>query len=213
MKLELGNYEMEMIYHDPLIFTLKGVLTEEECQHFINVSSDKMKRSTVSGYGEEAERKDHLDNRRTSSNCWIGHTQDSITLAAVKRISELVQIPSSHAEAFQVLHYSNSQEYQPHLDTFDTDDEGYQSYLENGGQRIVTALAYLNDVEKGGETSFPNVGKMVTPETGKIVVFHLCKKGTVETHPNALHGAMPVIEGEKWAFNLWFRKQERIETI
>ncbi|GIS75509.1 MAG: hypothetical protein CM1200mP12_12280 [Gammaproteobacteria bacterium] len=47
MKLELGNYEMEMIYHDPLIFTLKGVLTEEECQHFINVSSDKMKRSTV----------------------------------------------------------------------------------------------------------------------------------------------------------------------
>ncbi|GIT62213.1 MAG: hypothetical protein Ct9H300mP20_20400 [Gammaproteobacteria bacterium] len=49
---------------------------------------------------------------------------------------------------------------------------------------------------------------MVTPETGKIVVFHLCKKGTVETHPNALHGAMPVIEGEKWAFNLWFRNRK-----
>ena len=94
---------------------------------------------------------DHLDNRRTSSNCWIGHTQDSITLSTVKRISELVQIPSSHAEAFQVLHYSNSQEYQPHLDTFDTEDEGYQSYLKNGGQRIVTALAYLNNVEKEGK--------------------------------------------------------------
>ena len=143
----------------------------------------------------------------------MGHTQDSITLSTVKRISELVQIPSSHAEAFQVLHYSNSQEYQPHLDTFDTADEGYLSYLKNGGQRIVTALAYLNNVEKGGETSFPNIGKVVTPETGKIVVFHLCKKGTIETNTDALHGAMPVIEGEKWAFNLWFREQERIETI
>ena len=50
MKLELGNYEMDMISHEPLVYTLKGVLTELECQHFINTSSDKMKRSSVSGY-------------------------------------------------------------------------------------------------------------------------------------------------------------------
>ena len=213
MKVELGNYEMEMVYHDPLIFTLKGVLSPEECDHFINISANKMKRSAVSGYGEDAEKNNHLDNRRTSSNCWIGHTEDSITKSVVKKISELVQIPGSHAESFQVLHYTNSQEYQPHLDTFDTEDEGFKSYLENGGQRVVTALAYLNDVVKGGETSFPNVDKIVTPETGKIVVFHLCKKGTFEPNEKALHGAMPVIQGEKWAFNLWFRQEEVIKKI
>ena len=124
-----------------------------------------------------------------------------------------MQIPDSHAESFQVLHYANSQEYQPHLDTFDTEEEGFKSYLENGGQRVVTALDYLNDVIKGGETSFPNVDKIVTPETGKIVVFHLCKKGTLEPNVKALHGAMPVIEGEKWAFNLWFRQEEVIKKI
>ena len=43
---------------------------------------------------------------------------------------------------------------------------------------------------------------------GKIVVFHLCKKGTLEPNPDAVHGAMPVIQGEKWAFNLWFREKE-----
>ena len=43
MKLELGNYEMEMIFHDPLIFTLKGVLTEKECQHFIEIASNNLK--------------------------------------------------------------------------------------------------------------------------------------------------------------------------
>jgi len=213
MKVELGNYEMEMVYHDPLIFTLKGVLSAEECDHFINISANKMKRSAVSGYGEDAEKNNHLDDRRTSSNCWIGHTEDSITKSVVKKISELVQIPDSHAESFQVLHYANSQEYQPHLDTFDTEDGGFKSYLENGGQRVVTALAYLNDVVKGGETSFPNVDKIVTPETGKIVVFHLCKKGTFEPNEKALHGAMPVIEGEKWAFNLWFRQEEVIKKI
>ena len=117
-----------------------------------------------------------MDNRRTSSNCWVGHTQDSVTLAVVNRIAELVQIPSSHAESFQVLHYENSQEYQPHLDTFDPDDKGYLPYLKNGGQRVVTALAYLSDVIKGGETSFPNVEKIVSPERGKIVVFHLVKR-------------------------------------
>ena len=149
-----------------------------------------------------------MDNRRTSSNCWVAHNEDSITKEVVERISELVQIPSSNAESFQVLHYADSQEYQPHLDTFDTNNKGYLPYLENGGQRVVTSLAYLNDVVDGGDTIFPNLKKTVSPERGKIVVFHLCKKGTYEPNPDALHGAMPVIKGEKWAFNLWFREKE-----
>ena len=87
MKVELGTYEMEMVYHDPLIFTLNGVLSVEECKHFINISANKMKRSKVSGYGEKAKKNNHLDNRRTSSNCWIGHTEDSITKSVVTIIS------------------------------------------------------------------------------------------------------------------------------
>ena len=208
MKLELGNYEMDMISHEPLVYTLKGVLTELECQHFINISSDKMKRSSVSGYDERNKRKDELDNRRTSSSCWVTHDDNSITREVVERISKLVQIPSSHSEAYQVVHYENSQEYQPHLDTFDPNNQGYSPYLKNGGQRVVTALAYLNDVIEGGETVFPNLDKSVTPEKGKIVIFHLCKKGTYEPNPDALHGGKPVTKGEKWAFNLWFREKE-----
>ena len=213
MKLELGHYEMEMVYHDPIIFTLKGVLSDEECDHFIRLASNNMKRSTVSGYDDVEKRKDHLDDRRTSSNCWVGLNEDSTTKEVVTRISELVQMPSSHAESFQVLHYSDSQEYQPHMDTFDTQEKGFTQYLENGGQRVITALAYLNNVKKGGETSFPNAGKIVSPEKGKIVVFHLCKQGTYEPHLNAFHGALPVLEGEKWAFNLWFRQNKRVEEI
>jgi len=208
MKLDIGNYQAEMISHDPLVFTLKGVLSEDECKHFIKIASNNMKRSSVSGYDERNERKDELDNRRTSSNCWIAHNEDSTTREVVERISKLVQIPSSNSESYQVIHYENSQEYQPHLDTFDPNNEGYSPYLKNGGQRVVTALAYLNDVIEGGETVFPKLDRSVSPEKGKLVIFYLCKKGTYEPNPNTLHGGMPVIKGEKWAFNLWFREKE-----
>ena len=54
-----------------------------------------------------------------------------------------------------------------------------------------------------------NIDKKVFPETGKIVVFHNCIEDTNEPHPDSLHGACPVLKGEKWAFNLWFREKSR----
>jgi hypothetical protein len=37
--------------------------------------------------------------------------------------------------------------------------------------RIITYLWYLNDVEEGGETDFPDINIKVKPETGKLVLF------------------------------------------
>lgn len=213
MKLKLGNYEVDMACHDPIVFTVDGILSDKECEHFKKIAAKNMKRSKVSGVNETTNQRNLLDERRTSSNCWISHAQDKITEEVGKRISELVQQPLSHAEAFQVLHYSDNQEYQAHVDTFDPSIKEYSYYLENGGQRIITALGYLSDVDEGGETSFPNIEKTITPKKGKIVVFHNCHKGTDEPHPDSLHGALPVIKGEKWAFNLWFRKNPLKKNI
>lgn len=213
MKIELGDFEIEMIYHDPVIYTVESILSDAECEHFKKLASKDMKRSLVSGMDGTKKRRGLLDKRRTSSDSWINHSVDNITLSVGKRISELVQIPLSHAEAFQVLHYSDNQEYQAHFDTFDPANEEYAYYLENGGQRIITAIAYLNDVEEGGQTSFPNINKVINPKKGKIVVFDDCYKGTDQPHPDSFHGALPVIKGEKWAFNLWFRKDALTQRI
>jgi len=209
MKLELGNFNIEMLYHDPIIFTVEGVMSELECQHFKRVASRDLKRSLVSGFDKDKNKRGLLDQRRTSRHYWLSHSNDKITKQVANRISELVQVPLTHAEAFQVLHYTDTQEYQAHYDTFDPSVKEYAHYLKNGGQRIITAIGYLNDVEKGGETSFPNIDEIVTPKRGKIVVFHDCYKGTEKPHPDSFHGALPVIKGEKWAFNLWFRKNPR----
>ena len=205
MKISLGEYEMEVIHHDPKLFTIKGVITPQECLHFQEISSKFMQRSLVSSLNKKKKKEGALDNRRTSSNCWVKHDHSNITLSVGKRISELIQMPLENAESYQVLHYASSQEYQPHMDTFDSDTKLGQSYLGKSGQRIITVLCYLNNVEKGGETVFPNIDKAVTPETGKIAVFHDCYPGTDTPHPGSLHGASPVLSGEKWAINLWYR--------
>lgn len=58
---------------------------------------------------------------------------------------------SENGEAMQVLRYELGQKYEPHFDYFH--DKVNQQL---GGHRIATVLMYLSDVEKGGETVFPN---------------------------------------------------------
>jgi len=74
---------------------------------------------------------------------------------------------------------------------------------------MITALAYLNDVPKGGETSFPKLNLDISPKKGDCLVFHNTLPDSTDIHPGSLHGVSPVIEGEKWAVNLWFRERLR----
>lgn len=50
-----------------------------------------------------------------------------------------------------MLRYEHGQKYDPHYDYF-TDKVN----IARGGHRLATVLMYLSDVEKGGETVFPN---------------------------------------------------------
>ena len=79
--------------------------------------------------------------------------------------------------------------------------------------RVLAWMSYLNDVEEGGETGFPELGINVPPKKGDAVVFHNTLPNDAATHPKinprSLHGGMPVIKGEKWMVNLWFRENLR----
>lgn len=56
-----------------------------------------------------------------------------------------------NGESIQVLRYNYNEKYESHFDYF-YDEENKQQ----GGHRMATVLMYLSDVEKGGETVFPN---------------------------------------------------------
>ena len=187
---------------NPKVFTVDNFLLDNECEHFIKLSNNRLKDAKVVG-----EKNTVKTAGRNNRNCWIDHNNDKITKEVLNRISNLVNMPSNHAEKYQIIHYAMNQKYDYHYDGFPIDNsDKSKTFMNYGGQRMVTALVYLNDVEKGGETGFRNLNLTVKPKKGRIVVFENCYKNSNEPHKDSIHSGLPVIKGEKYAFNLWFRE-------
>ena len=150
---------------------------------------------------------------RTNDFCWLEHGANDVIHEVSKRFSILVQMPIRNAEQYQLVYYKKGAQYKPHFDSFDYETEDGKNNWEPGGQRMVTVIAYLNDVEEGGETGFPELNINVPPKKGDVVVFHNTLLDDSSTYPKinpkSLHGGMPVIKGEKWMVNLWFRENLR----
>lgn len=143
---------------------------------------------------------------RSGRNCWIKHHANRVVSGLSVRMSKLVGIPLSHAESLQMIHYQPTQEYAAHFDAWDPETERGQRCMKKGGQRLVTCLLYLNDVDTGGATGFPALGFNLAARRGRMVMFYNCYSGSNKRHPHSLHGGLPVQRGEKWACNLWFRE-------
>lgn len=186
---------------DPIVYVFDNVLTTEECAHIVDLGRPTLQPGLVSG-----DKGGLRSKGRSNALAWVKHWTDEITLRVADRVSEIVGLPRNNAESFQVIHYGPGQEYRPHFDAFNVNTARGVRCLARGGQRMVTTLLYLNDVEEGGATSFPHLDELaVKPRAGRMLLFHNCPQGTTDVHPKSLHHGEPVVRGEKWAANLWFR--------
>lgn len=86
-------------------------------------------------------------------------------------MAEIVGIPLENSESLQVVHYAASEQYLPHCDAWDADTELGKRCMARGGQRLVTCLLHLNDVEQGGGTSFPKLDMEVRPKNSGYCCF------------------------------------------
>ena len=92
-------------------------------------------------------------------------------------------------------------------------DSSFTAFIHRGGAEDATENT-LDAFQYSANLGFVFMETDVqSTKDGKIVVFHDCYKGTDKPHPDSFHGGLPVIRGEKWAFNLWFRKDSRINKI
>lgn len=188
---------------EPVIYVFDNFVQEEEINSIVDTARSKMQRAQVSfqhGGGES--------DGRTGSNCWVDLMHNPVVAGLSKRVSELVGIPLQNAESLQVIHYGTAQEYQAHFDAWDQGTEAGERCMARGGQRLVTCLLYFNDVEEGGGTGFPELDLEVRAKRGRMVLFHNVHPGTNKKHKHSLHGGLPVIKGEKWACNFWFRERD-----
>ena len=128
----------------------------------------------------------------------------SMTRMFDRRVSDLLGIDDTWGERAQGQRYDPGQQYKQHCDFFHTDSGYWKKEEKRGGQRSWTAMAYLNDVEEGGETEFPLLELSVTPKQGALLIWN-------NAHPdgspnkNTLHAALPVIRGRKYVVTKWFR--------
>lgn len=193
-----------MRYNKPPIMLFDNVLSSEECDEIIRLSRNKIKKSTVVDNDTGAET---YNQYRKSSGSFFKISENGLIQKIEKRCATLMNRPVENGEGFQVLNYQVDGEYRPHFDFFDPALKGSRKHLANGGQRVSTMVIYLNDVESGGETAFPEVGLTINPKKGSAVYFEYCNsQGQVDK--NSLHAGCPVIAGEKWILTKWVREHK-----
>lgn len=193
----------EKINQEPLIYLFENFVQDREIEQLVDAAHSQLSQALVS-----AEKSGIQSDGRSGRNCWIPQRKNPAIASLSDRVSEVVGIPLENAESLQVVHYRESQRYDPHFDAWDAATQRGQRCLARGGQRLVTCLLYLNDVDEGGETCFPKLELCVKARKGRMLLFHNCETQSSRRHPASLHGGMPVLSGEKWACNFWFRESK-----
>ena len=203
---------MNTLCNDPYLYTIDNFLTDKECNFIINASKDNLKLAGVSTMNLEKGKGDKYKGR-TNSSYWMKHDAYPETLKIAKKIAKKIGCSYKCFEMFQVIHYFESEEYKYHYDAYDKEEtEKYEKFTKDRGNRLRTVLVYLNDVEEGGETGFDSLNEYrgtikVSPKKGRMVVFtNVNDDGSL--NKKSRHAGLPVLKGEKWAFNLWLRERE-----
>ncbi|AVS87671.1 2-oxoglutarate-dependent dioxygenase [Paracidovorax avenae] len=201
--IDVGDRRVEvlMAMAQPRVVLFGNLLSPEECDAIIDTARPRMARSltvaTRTG-GEE------VNDDRTSNGMFFQREENPLVARLEARIARLVNWPLENGEGLQVLHYRPGAEYKPHYDYFDPAEPGTPTILRRGGQRVATIVIYLNDPEKGGGTTFPDVHLEVAPRRGNAVFFSYERP-----HPSTrtLHGGAPVVAGDKWIATKWLRER------
>lgn len=187
----------------PRVILFGNLLAPEECDELIELSRGKVARSSVVNAATGSY---DVHPHRTSEGTHFARGENELIRRIEARIADLVQLPVERGEPLQILHYQPGGEYKPHFDYFDPTLPGNEAVLKQGGQRIATLVMYLNDVEAGGSTVFPEVGLDVLPRRGHAVYFaYTTEEGQLDKR--SLHGGSPVSAGEKWIATKWFRQR------
>src|SRR4029077_5815826 len=125
-----------------------------ECGRLRTIIDDVARPSTIHDVGYA---------RIRSSYSGDVDADDPFLVAMIKRIDALPGIEPAYGETIQGQRYLPGQEFKPHTDWFWPETPACTNEWPRGGQRSFTAMAFLNNVEHGGETEFPELGIAVTP--------------------------------------------------
>lgn len=179
-------------------FTLDDALDAQQCADIIELARYQLDHSETLG--------EYIEGYRTSSDTWLQQSDLPHVLGKLQSlVEEITGLPAANQESIQILRYEVGQEYKDHHDYWHPGTDYYEEQMARGGQRIWSILVYLNEVEEGGGTAFPELEIEVIPERGKLLAW----KNVTEQGLNydSLHIGLPVEQGVKWVAVTWVREQ------
>ncbi|XP_073820434.1 prolyl 4-hydroxylase subunit alpha-1-like [Musca autumnalis] len=189
----LGPLKMEELNKDPPVAVYYDVIYNEEIKEIIETSKSGIERSEIGDIDEGTP-----DEVRISKNSWLGY--DSPIMSRIsQRLADITGLSMDMSEEMQVANYGIGGYYGTHYDFSENPDE------ENpkDGNRILTAMFYLNNVDLGGATAFPHLRLAVPPIKHSLVVWYNLHK-SLEPDYRTAHAGCPVLKGSKWIGNVWF---------
>ncbi|WP_249340383.1 2OG-Fe(II) oxygenase [Sphingopyxis sp. 2PD] len=183
---------VETLATSPTLGVVRGLLTPDECAHIMALSAPRLVPSIVvdSTTGREIPHP-----IRTSEGTVLGPIQQDLVIHAIdRRIAAATRTRAEQGEPLTVLRYAPGQQYRLHHDCLPGESN----------QRVMTAIAYLNDDYDGGATQFPSVGVEFRGQTGDMILFaNTLSDGQVDERSR--HAGLPVTRGEKWISTRWIR--------
>ncbi len=180
------------------LFIVRRFLDPELCLELIERIDLERRPSTIADDIGDAQ-------FRTSETCdLVG--PDPVIARVDDAVCELLGLPPELGELIQGQRYAPGQEFKAHTDTFEPMGPDYYEHCATRGNRSWTAMVYLNEPEDGGATRFKTIGKIVQPETGKLLAWNnLLADG--RPNPATLHQGMKVRKGTKYILTKWFRER------
>ncbi|GMH38511.1 hypothetical protein BSKO_06395 [Bryopsis sp. KO-2023] len=208
---------IELLSWKPRAYLYHNFLSSEETEHLIASATPQMKQSMV--VAAESETGFEKSDYRTSYGTFLKRNQNGIVKTIQSRIANWTHLPEINQEDLQVLRYGSGQQYRPHMDVLDDNDDG---------KRVATVLMYLRDCMDGGETAFPEGSEWLHPERAEQMgPWSKCAEGHVAVHakkgdallffsltpngdedPHAEHSGCPVLnDAVKYTATAWIHTE------
>ena len=196
----------EELSREPRVWAFQDVASPAACEWIVARARARLRPARVyDAAGGEA-----LSAARVNSAAELSLADvDLIVLAVRERLAAAVGMNVMHMDAPQVLHYAVGQRFSPHVDYFDPSVPAQAAEAGANGQRVATALVYLNDEGlEGGETDFPGLGLRHRGRRGDaLVFFNVDAAGQPDRR--TLHAGLAPTAGEKWLLSQWIRDRPR----
>lgn len=190
--------------NNPLIAYVDDFLPEEVIEDLIKDINEQVNFEPASVVDNETGKSTYHYARNNLSGTTLDYHKSPAALVFLQIAAQTIRLSPLQAEPLSIIKYEIGQKYDPHHDSFTL--ETLKENTPEAGNRIATALLYLETPQEGGATDFPKMNISLEAKKNRCVFFSLSHMGTDIKLDESFHGAEPVMRGEKMAVNLWFRQ-------